>query len=72
MSYLIFRIHLRCAIATMRKSRASRELVPAPPEYAEFMILLNGKYYTVDVGENGIFCKFRNEEGEHLGLYVGE
>lgn len=42
------------------------------PDCAEFMILLNGKYYTVDVGENGIFCTFRNEEGEHLGLYVGE
>lgn len=42
------------------------------PDCAEFMILLDGKYYTVDVGENGIFFKFQNEEGEHLGLYVGE
>lgn len=42
------------------------------PTCAEFMILLNGKYYTVDVDENGIFFKFQNEEGDHLGLYVGE
>ncbi len=42
------------------------------PDCAEFMILLNGKYYTVDVGGNGIFFKFRNEEGDHLGLYIGE
>lgn len=42
------------------------------PDCAEFMILLDGKYYTVDVDENGIFFKFQNEEGGHLGLFVGE
>lgn len=42
------------------------------PTCAEFMILLNGKYYTVDVNENGIFFYFHNEEGKHLGLYLGE
>lgn len=42
------------------------------PTCAEFMILLNGKYYTIDVGEKGIFFTFNNEEGKHIGLYVGE
>ena len=42
------------------------------PDCAEFMILLDGKYYTVDVDENGIFFYFNNEEGKHLGLYLGE
>ncbi len=42
------------------------------PTCAEFMILHNGKYYTIDVGEKGIFFTFNNEEGKHIGLYVGE
>lgn len=42
------------------------------PTCAEFMVMYGGKYYTVDVDENGIFFYFYNEEGKHLGLYVGE
>lgn len=42
------------------------------PTCAEFMVMYGGKYHAVDVDENGIFFFFYNEEGKHLGLYVGE
>ena len=42
------------------------------PTCADFMVMYGGKYYTVDVDENGIFFYFYNEEGKHLGLYLGE
>lgn len=42
------------------------------PTCAEFMVMYGGKYYAVDVDENGIFFYFYNEEGKHLGLYLGE
>lgn len=42
------------------------------PTCAEFMVMSGGKYYAVDVDENGIFFYFYNEEGKHLGLYLGE
>lgn len=48
------------------------ELLEEFPTCAEFMMMFGGKYYTVDVGEKGIFFPFQNEEGRHLGLYIGE
>lgn len=48
------------------------ELLEEFPDCAEFMLMFGGKYYTVDVSEKGIFFKIRNEEGNHLGLYIGE
>lgn len=48
------------------------ELLEEFPDCAEFMMMFGGKYYTVDVGEKGIFFPFQNEEGRHLGLYIGE
>ena len=42
------------------------------PTCTEFMVMYGGKYYAVDVDENGIFFYFYNEEGKHLGLYLGE
>ena len=42
------------------------------PDCAEFMIMIGGRYFTVDVGDKGIFFPFQNEEGRHLGLYIGE
>ena len=38
----------------------------------EFMIMIGGRYFTVDVGDKIIFFPFQNEEGRHLGLYIDE
>lgn len=38
----------------------------------EFMIMIGGRYFTVDVGDKIIFFPFQNEEWSHLGLYIGE
>ena len=38
----------------------------------EFMIMLGGRYFTVDVGDKINFFPFQNEERRHLGLYIGE
>lgn len=48
------------------------ELLEEFPTCAEFMMMFGGRYFTVDVGEKGIFFPFQNEEGKHLGLYIGE
>ena len=48
------------------------ELLEEFPDCAEFMIMIGGRYFTVDVGDKGIFFPFQNEEGRHLGLYIGE
>lgn len=42
------------------------------PDCAEFTMMFGGRYYTVDVDEKGIFIALRNEEGNHVGLYIGE
>lgn len=54
------------------KSITVGEFLEEFPDCAEFMIMIEGRCFTVDVGEHGIFFKFRNEEGDHLGLFVGE
>ena len=38
----------------------------------EFMIMLGGRYFTIDVGDKINFFPFQNEEWSHLGLYIGE
>lgn len=38
----------------------------------EFMIMLGGRYFTIDVGDKINFFPFQNEERRHLGLYIGE
>ena len=38
----------------------------------EFMIMIGGRYFTVDIGDKIIFFPFQNEEGRHLGLCIGE
>ncbi len=38
----------------------------------EFMIMIGGRYFTVDVGDKIIFFPFQNEERRHLGLYIDE
>lgn len=48
------------------------ELLEEFPDCTEFMMMFGGKYYTVEVGEKGIFFRFWNEEGNHLGLYIGD
>lgn len=48
------------------------ELFEEFPNCAEFMIMIGGRYFTVDVGDKIIFFPFQNEEGRHLGLYIGE
>ena len=54
------------------KSITVGELLEEFPDCAEFMMMFGGRCFSVDVGEHGIFFKFRNEEGKHIGLYIGE
>ena len=42
------------------------------PTCAEFMVLLNGKYYTIEVGEKGIFFGIKKGDEKYLGFYIGE
>ena len=54
------------------KSITVGKLLEEFPVCTEFMMMFGGKYYTVDLGKKGIFFPFQNEEGKHLGLYIGE
>ncbi len=38
----------------------------------EFMIMIGGRYFTVDIGDKIIFFPFQNKERRHLGLYIGK
>lgn len=42
------------------------------PVCAEFMVLLNGKYYTVENDGNGIFFDFKKGDEQYLGIRIGE
>lgn len=48
------------------------ELLEAFPTCAEFMVCLNGKYYTVEVGEKGIFFCHKKGEERYLCFNLGE
>ena len=48
------------------------ELLEAFPTCAEFMVCLNGKYYTVEVGEKGIFFCHNKGEERYLCFNLGE
>lgn len=48
------------------------ELLEGFPYCAEFMVCLNGKYYTVEVGEKGIFFVHKKGEKRYLCLNLGE
>lgn len=48
------------------------ELLEAFPTCAEFMVCLNGKYYTVEVGEKGIFFGHKKGEERYLCFNLGE
>jgi hypothetical protein len=48
------------------------ELLEEFPTCAEFMVCLNGKYYTVEVGEKGIFFCHNKGEERYLCFNLGE
>lgn len=48
------------------------ELLEEFPTCAEFMVCLNGKYYTVEVGEKGIFFCHKKGEERYLCFNLGE
>ncbi len=48
------------------------ELLEGFPICAEFMVYINGKYYTVDVGEKGMFFTHKKGEKRYLCLNLGE
>ena len=48
------------------------ELLEEFPTCAEFMVCLNGKYYTVEVGEKGIFFCYKKGEERYLCFNLGE
>ena len=48
------------------------ELLEEFPTCAEFMVCLNGKYYTVDVAEKGIFFCYKKGEERYLCFNLGE
>ena len=47
-------------------------LLEAFPICAEFMVRINGLYYTVDAGEEGIFFGFKKGDERYLGIRIGE
>lgn len=42
------------------------------PVCAEFMVLLNGRFYTVDASGDGIFFGFKKGDERYLGIRIGE
>ena len=42
------------------------------PVCAEFMVFFKGKYYTVEMGENGMFFGFMMGADQYLGFKLGE
>ena len=42
------------------------------PVCAEFMVLLNGRLYTVDTSGDGIFFGFKKGDERYLGIRIGE
>lgn len=48
------------------------ELLERFPTCAEFMVCLNGKYYTVEVGEKGLFFCHKKGEERYLCFNLGE
>lgn len=48
------------------------ELLEEFPTCAEFMVVLLSRYYTVEVGEKGIFFGFKKDNEKYLGLFLGE
>ena len=42
------------------------------PVCAEFMVLLNGGFYTVDASGDGIFFGFKKGDERYLGIRIGE
>lgn len=47
-------------------------LLEAFPICAEFMVRINGRYYTVDAGDEGIFFGFKKGDERYLGIRIGE
>lgn len=42
------------------------------PVCAEFMVFFEDKYYTVKIGDKGMFFSFKNSGERYLGFYLGE
>ncbi len=55
-----------------KESITMAELLEEFPTCAEFMVLLCGKYHTVEVGGNGIFFGHKKGDERFLGFTLGE